>query len=176
MNKNAEDLVKVAQKGKKKKGANAAGAGGGGGGGGGGANKNSLKVAKQVGKGKASRAALANKKRGLNESGKASQGDIDKAVHAQVKKVANKIKKTGAAAAATNKKQHQQPKTGTMSITFDSSKLSITTDKAMASQIRGVLSKTSRGGGQKQGMLKYTHTHPYTYTQNKQSRSPLLPR
>ena len=88
--------------------------------------KGDQKIAKTVAQGKAKRAAAVNQKRGLNESGKATTKDIKNAEKKQpTKPVAKK----------------NQPQAGGLRISFKPGDLGRTTDKTMAAQIRGVLSK-----------------------------------
>ena len=93
------------------------------------------KAEASIGKGKANRQAQISQKRGLQQSGKAT----DK----QVKKQTLKVSKGGAANAAKNVRGGQSgvPK---MVISFNPNQLSRTTDAQVQQQIKGVLAKAPK--------------------------------
>eukprot|EP00602_Paraphysomonas_sp_CaronLab_P009039 CAMPEP_0185025358 /NCGR_PEP_ID=MMETSP1103-20130426/8350_1 /TAXON_ID=36769 /ORGANISM="Paraphysomonas bandaiensis, Strain Caron Lab Isolate" /LENGTH=191 /DNA_ID=CAMNT_0027558547 /DNA_START=67 /DNA_END=642 /DNA_ORIENTATION=- len=107
------------------------------------AERSSKAADKSVGQAKAKRAAAANKRRGLNATGKATKAEISKAVTNQqaktAKRVQNKVKTAGIKAKAA-KKAPALPKGG-LKISFKPAELSKTTDKKVAAQIIGALSK-----------------------------------
>mmetsp|Transcript_8504 Transcript_8504/g.14419 ORF Transcript_8504/g.14419 Transcript_8504/m.14419 type:complete len:182 (-) Transcript_8504:183-728(-) len=98
------------------------------------------KNAKNVGQSKAKRAAAIDQKRGLNASGKASTQQIKAAGKKQVAKVQAKKPAVKTAALKAQKSSGTTKKSG-LRISFKPADLGKTTDKTMAAQIRGVLSK-----------------------------------
>jgi hypothetical protein len=93
------------------------------------------KAAKSIGKSKANRQAQLAQKRGLQESGKAS--------NSQVKK---QTLKAGGGGGAANAAKNAKKNTGGMKISFQPSLLKSTTALDVQKQILGVLSKAPKAG------------------------------